>query len=145
MSVGRICVRHVDIAAMNESALVAARRMQNRHVGTLVVIDKERRPQGILTDRDLVVQVLAQSRDADRTLVGDVMSKLPTLIHEETPIEEALSVMRSGPCRRLIVIDRPGHLVGILSLDDVLALVSEEFKEVSGLLRKESPQSLAAG
>jgi CBS domain-containing protein len=145
MSVGRICVRHIDVADPNESALIAARRMQNRHVGTLVVVDKERRPQGILTDRDLVVHILAQSRDADRTLIGDVMSKLPTLIHEETPIEEALAVMRSGPYRRLIVIDRPGHLVGILSLDDILALVADEFKEVSGLLSKESPQSLAAG
>ena len=93
MSVGRICVRHVDVAAPNESTLIAAQRMQNRHVGTLVVVDQERRPQGILTDRDLVVQVLAQSRDPDRTHVGDVMSRLPTLVYEDTPIEEALAVM----------------------------------------------------
>ena len=145
MSVGRICVRHVDVAAPNESTLIAAQRMQNRHVGTLVVVDQERRPQGILTDRDLVVQVLAQSRDPDRTHVGDVMSRLPTLVYEDTPIEEALAVMRSGPNRRLIVIDRPGRLVGIVSLDDILSLAADEFKEVSELLRNESPQALATG
>ena len=119
--------------------------MQSRHVGTLVVVDKERRPLGILTDRDLVVQVLAQSRSADCTHVGEVMSRLPTMVHEDTSIEEALRFMRSGPYRRLIVTNREGHLVGVLSLDDVVHLVSDEFKEIGGLLQKESPKSLAAG
>jgi len=146
MSVGLFCSREVDTVRPDESALVAARRMQSRHVGTLVVIaDNERRPLGILTDRDLAVQVLAQGRDANRTNVGDVMSRSPTMVREDTSIEQALCLMRSGPYRRLIVTDRDGCLVGIVSLDDILNLVSREFKKIGGLLREESPKSLAAG
>ncbi|HXY36500.1 MAG TPA: CBS domain-containing protein [Planctomycetaceae bacterium] len=145
MSVALICLREVDAARPNESALVAARRMQSRHVGSLVIVDAERRPLGILTDRDLVVQVLAQGRDANRTHVGDVMSRLPTMVQEDTSIEQALRLMRSGPYRRLPVTDRDGRLVGVVSLDDILNLVSLEFKEIGGLLREESPKSLATG
>jgi len=129
---------------MNESVAVAARRMHARNVGSLVVVDKERRPLGIVTDRDLVVRVLVEMRDAGETTVAEVMSRLPRTVEERTPIEEALGIMRSGPYRRIPVVDQEGHLAGILSLDDILDLLIEEFGEIGKLLRKESPQSLAS-
>jgi CBS domain-containing protein len=144
MSVGRICVRTVDVAKMNESVSVAARRMHARNVGTLIVVDEDRHPLGLVTDRDLVVRVLAESRDSGETTVGEVMSRLPHTVNEETPIEEAMGVMRAGPYRRVPVVSRDGRLVGILSLDDILDLLAEEFGEIGRLLRKESPQSLAS-
>ncbi len=143
MSVGRICVRSVDTIAMNESAVAAARRMHSRNVGSLVVVDKEQRPLGLLTDRDLAMRVIAESRDPNETIVSEVMSRLPESVREETPIEEALGFMRCGPYRRLPVISSDGRLVGILSLDDILDLLAEEFGEIGRLLRKESPRSLA--
>jgi predicted transcriptional regulator len=143
MSVGRICVRSVDVAEMDESATVAAQRMHARNVGTLVVVDKEQRPLGVVTDRDLVVRVLAESRDPNQTIISEVMSRLPHTVNEEMPIEEALGIMRFGPYRRLPVINREGCLVGILSLDDIIDLLAEEFGEIGKLLRKESPRSLA--
>jgi len=143
MSAGRICSRSVDTIAMNDSVLTAARRMQSRKVGSLVVVDKEQRPLGVLTDRDLVIRVMAESRDPNETIVSEVMSRLPETVREDTPIEEALGIMRCGPCRRLPVITHDGRLVGILSLDDILDLLAEEFGEIGRLLRKESPQSLA--
>jgi CBS domain-containing protein len=115
MSAGLTCLRDVDTISPDQSALVAARRMQSRHVGTLIIVDNERRPLGILTDRDLVVQVLAQGRDANRIHVGDVMSRSPVMVPEDTSVEHALRCMRSGPCRRLIVTDRDGRLVGVVS------------------------------
>jgi len=144
MSVGRICVRTVDVAKMNESVSVAARRMHARNVGTLIVVDEDQHPLGLVTDRDLVVRVLAESRDSGETTVGEVMSRLPHTVNEETPIEEAMGVMRAGPYRRVPVVSRDGRLVGILSLDDILDLLAEEFGEIGRLLRKESPQSLAS-
>jgi len=144
MSVGRICVRSVDVAKMNESVSVAARRMHARNVGTLIVVDDDQRPLGLVTDRDLVVRVLAESRNASQTTVGDVMSRLPHTVNEETPIEDAMGIMRDGPYRRLPVVGHDGRLVGILSLDDILDLLAEEFGEIGRLLRKESPQSLAS-
>jgi CBS domain-containing protein len=143
MSVGRIGVRSVDVAEMDESTTVAAQRMHARNVGMLVVVDKEQRPLGVVTDRDLVVRVLAESRDPSETTLGEVMNRLPHTANEEMPIEEALGIMRFGPYRRLPVVNREGRLVGILSLDDIIDLLAEEFGEIGKLLRKESPQSLA--
>jgi len=90
------------------------------------------------------VRVLAESRNASQTTVGDVMSRLPHTVNEETPIEDAMGIMRDGPYRRLPVVGHDGRLVGILSLDDILDLLAEEFGEIGRLLRKESPQSLAS-
>jgi CBS domain-containing protein len=128
---------------MDESVFAAARRMHARKVGSLVVVDKEQRPLGLLTDRDLVVRVIAESREPNETLVSQVMTRLPQTVAEETPLEEALGLMRCGPYRRVPVVSGDGRLVGILSLDDILDLLAEEFGEIGRLLRKESPRSLA--
>jgi CBS domain-containing protein len=143
MSVGRICNRSVDIAEMQEPVIAAARRMHARKVGSLVVIDKDQRPLGIVTDRDLTIRVLAEGLDATQTTIGEVMSRLPRTVQEETAIEEALGIMRSGSFRRLPVVDRDGRLVGILSLDDILDLLAEEFGQIGRLLASEAPPSLA--
>ena len=143
MSVGRICVREVDIVQPGESVQAAAQRMHSRKVGTLVVQDEDRKPIGIVTDRDLTVRVLAKARDPFQTTVGEVMTQCPRTVREDTPLEEALTVMRSGPFRRVPVVSVEGELVGLLSLDDILDLLTEEFGQIRGLLEQESPGSLA--
>ena len=143
MSVGHICVREVSTASPEETAQDAARRMRARRVGTLVVLDEQRMPIGILSDRDLSMRVVADALDATVELVRDVMTGPPTTIHENAPIEQALSLMRAGPYRRLPVVDDDGRLVGLISLDDVLDLLSEEFRDIGKLLQEESPAQLA--
>jgi CBS domain-containing protein len=143
MSVGQICNRHVDTAELSDSALAAAQRMHDRQVGTLVVIDKERRVLGIVTDRDLVTRVLLESRNPSMTNLWEVMSQLPRTVSEEMTVEEALAQMRSGPYRRLPVVNAEGRLAGIVSVDDVLSHIAAEFGEIGSLLRKQSPESLA--
>lgn len=143
MSVGRICVRDVDTAEAGEPVQVAAARMCDRKVGTLIVVGEGRRPIGILTDRDLAVRVVAHSRDAAGTTVEEVMTRFPATVREETPIEMAIQEMRQGPFRRLPVVDDDGCLVGLISLDDILDLLTEEFNEIGELLRREGPASLA--
>ncbi len=143
MSVGRICNREIDLAEPDETVQVAARRMNSRSVGTLMVLDMDSRPVGILTDRDLAIRVIGKELDPAETMVRDVMSKAPDCVHEDTSIESALSHMRSGPFRRLPVVDDGGKLVGLISLDDILDLLSEEFREIGRLVRHEGPASLA--
>lgn len=139
MSVGRICVREVDLADVDETVGQAAQRMRERGVGTLVILGEAKRPLGIVTDRDLVERVLAAGLDPVATTVGEVMTRDPKTVSEEGAIEAALALMRSGRFRRLPVVDRGGQLVGLLSLDDVLMLLAEEFRDVGGLLERESP------
>lgn len=141
MSIGRICVRKVDTAKSDESAKHAAKRMHDRKVGTLVVVNSAHEPVGIITDRDLAVRVVGQGGDPAETKVEDVMTDKPRCISEDTPIEEALQIMRSGEFRRLPVVSGR-RLVGLVSLDDILDLIMEEFASVHGLLQKQLPRSL---
>ncbi len=142
MSVGRICVRQVDMATPHETAQEAAPRMLDRKVGTLVVVNEAREPIGIITDRDLSVRVVAQGRDAAETSVEEVMTAGPRCVVGETSIEEALRIMRSGEYRRLPVVSGR-KLIGLVSLDDILDHMLEEFASIRGLLQEESPRSLA--
>ena len=139
MSVGRICLRDVDLADGGESALEAAHRMRERRVGTLVVLNQEEQPVGLVTDRDLALRVLAEGRDPRATTVGAVMTANPKTIVEDAPIESALALMKGGGFRRVLVVDRAGKLVGIVSLDDVLALLAEEFALIGRLLERATP------
>lgn len=143
MTVGRICTRSVDLADHNETAQVAASRMNTRNVGTLVVIDNQKRPIGILTDRDLAIRVVAKGLDPGTTRVQSLMSPTPDCVTEDTVIETAITLMRRGSHRRLLVVDDDGKLLGLLSLDDILDLLSEEFEEIGKLVREESPNALA--
>jgi CBS domain-containing protein len=144
MSVGRICVRDVDLADADETVRQAANRMHQRAVGTLVILNAANEPIGIVTDRDLMERVLAEGRDPRTTLVGNVMTSDPRTVSEDASIESALSLMRSGRFRRLPVVDRDGRLVGLISLDDVLMLLAEEFTRIGQLLERETPSGVAA-
>ncbi|MCA9014153.1 MAG: CBS domain-containing protein [Planctomycetaceae bacterium] len=143
MTAGRICTRETDLVDADESVQVAAERMHARNVGTLIVLDQESHPIGMITDRDLALRIVAKGRDPIQTLVGEIMTRFPYNVNEETPIEMALSKMRAGGFRRLPVVDADGKLVGVLSLDDILELLCSEFTEIGNLIRKESPSSLA--
>jgi len=111
--------------------------MSNRSVGTLVVIDDENRPMGILTDRDLAVRVVGRGKDAATTQVADVMSEGVYTVTEDLPIEDALSRMRRETVRRLVVVRDDGSLAGIVSLDDILALLTDELRDIGDLLINE--------
>lgn len=143
MSVGNVCIRQVDTARADESVRVGAQRMRDRNVGTLVIVNKGLEPVGIVTDRDLTLRVLADGRDPAQALLDDVMTKDPMTVSSETPVEDALRIMRNGSFRRLPVVDRAGKLSGLVSLDDILDLLSHEFGEIGRLLVQENPESIA--
>ncbi|MFN8544237.1 MAG: CBS domain-containing protein [Candidatus Binatia bacterium] len=143
MSVGRICIREVDTASPQENVLDVARRMRDRQVGTVVIVDDQGRPMGLLSDRDVTVRIVAAGRDAIRTPVEEAMTPMPTVVLEDTPIEAALGHMRTGRMRRLPVVNGAGKLLGIVTLDDVIGLLVEEFALIGGLLRREAPHRAA--
>lgn len=139
MSVGKICNRSVVVVAPDDSVREAARRMAQYNVGTLVVLDAEERLLGILSDRDVALRCIGSNLDPDADSVGDVMTSPVRSVPESTPIEDALSTMAASGVRRLPVVDTEDHLVGILSLDDVLELLAEEAEAIGRLLRKYGP------
>jgi CBS domain-containing protein len=134
MSIGKICCREIHLAEPGETVARAAVRMKERNVGTLVVVGADRRPIGILTDRDLVVRVLAEGRDPARLRVQDAMTGHPRTLSEATPIEDALATMRRLGVRRMPVVGGKGELVGLVSIDDVLPLLAQELGNLSRVL-----------
>lgn len=143
MSVNRILQRDVDVIEPTDSARVAANRMQQRTVGSLVVVDRNHVPLGMITDRDLVVRLIAEGRDPDTTMVGQIMTGPVASVEEDAPIESAVRVMRQGAFRRLPVVGKSGRLSGIVSLDDILLLLAEEFRDIGDLVGSETPQAAA--
>jgi CBS domain-containing protein len=136
MTVGELCIREVVFVRPDETVVDAARLMRAYHVGDVVVVSEaagRRKPVGMLTDRDLVVEVLAQAADkATVLLVEDVasMDEVVTL-DEEDSAEAALAMMLGHGIRRIPVVDRDGGLVGIVAQDDLLELLTGQMSRLA--------------
>jgi CBS domain-containing protein len=113
--------------------------MAEHDVGTIVVVDAERRPVGVLTDRDIALRCVAQEKDPKATSVGSVMTAPIVSVSESTAIESALARMAGIHARRLAVVDAEDRLIGILAMDDVLELLIEEAELVGKILAKRHP------
>lgn len=140
MFAGEYCNRDVVIAGSTDSLRSAIQLMRTHHVGDVLVVENvagNKTPVGILTDRDIVLEVLAQDIDIDSVSVGDVMSDQLVTVTEDTGIAETLDVMRAHGIRRLPVIDRAGALQGIISIDDFLELMAEQVQKLAVLVKTE--------
>ncbi len=140
MAIGEICNRDVVIVGRDESTLEAARLMRQHHVGDVLVVEEikgRKEPVGIVTDRDLVVEIMAPGLDPAAITVGDIMGLDLSTVRESTGVFEAIQYMRTKGVRRLPVVDAHNGLVGILTLDDLLELLSEEMLAIARLVRLE--------
>jgi CBS domain-containing protein len=139
MNAGSVCKRGVVTVAPTDDLIAAAHLMREKHVGYLIVSEASQsgRVVGVLTDRDIVVAVLAQEVDARALKVGDVMTRDPLVIDEAQSIEAVLRHMREAGVRRVPVVDRSGALTGVLSIDDVLERIAEQLINIAGSIRNE--------
>ena len=146
MSVGEYCNRQVIVVNKTDSIREAVALMREHHVGTVVVVEKMTTmmvPVGILTDRVIVIEILAQDIDIDSVSIADVMSFELVTVAENTKLLDAVSVMRTKGIRRLPVVNTEGGLVGILTVDDVLELLAEQISNIAGLVSNEQRQEHA--
>jgi CBS domain-containing protein len=147
MPVGEICNREVVIAERTMGVVDAARLMRTHHVGDLVVVDERdgrKLPVGIVTDRDIVVEVVAAGVNPDVLKVGDIMGPEVATVRESEGLFEALRYMRDKGVRRMPVVDNAGGLVGILTQDDLLSLLAEEITDLAKLVSHERQREAAA-
>jgi predicted transcriptional regulator len=101
-----------------EPVVTAASAMRENDIGDVLVMDGDQL-LGVLTDRDLVVRVLATGMDANTTLVGDVCSSGVATVRPDSPVDDAVRTMRDKALRRLPVVDDEGRAVGVISLGDL--------------------------
>jgi CBS domain-containing protein len=130
---GKICTKPVITASAQMTADQAARAMRSKNVGALVVVNAGR-PVGMLTDRDVAIEVVAKGLDPEMTRVGDVMHKRPITIREDLGILDAAKVFAKTGVRRLPVVTRSGVLVGVITVDDLIMLLGNELGHVAGAL-----------
>lgn len=135
MHIGEICTRSVVVCGRETSALAIAQRMREHHVGDVIVVDErdgKMTPVGVVTDRDLVVEVLAMGVNPALLRAGDLIAGevVVTAIDSEN-VYDAVWHMRGKGIRRLPVIDARGHLIGVLTADDVTRTLAEELSELT--------------
>jgi len=140
MNVDKACQRNVITVRRFDELSKAVQLMRERHIGYLVVVepdvaDGSQRPVGVLTDRDILITVVAREADVRTLRVDDVMTRQPLTVSETDPIDKALREMRRIGVRRVPVIGARGELAGILSLDDVLDVLAGELQNVAGSIR----------
>lgn len=136
MPIGEICNREVVFARQNDSIVEAARLMREHHVGDLVVVDEKdgrRLPVGILTDRDLVIEIIAKEVAVNELTVGDVMSPHVHVAREGDGVYDTIQLMRNKGVRRIPVVNAKSHLVGIVTVDDLLELLADEIAALAKL------------
>ncbi|MBX3629172.1 MAG: CBS domain-containing protein [Nitrosomonas sp.] len=141
MPISELCNREVIIVETEDSALEAARLMRKHHVGDVVVIEEQnsiRKPVGIVTDRDLIVEIMATGLDPAVITVGDIMASEFVTVKGSAGIFETIQYMRRKAVRRSPVIDDSGELVGIITMDDLLQLLSMELSELTRIVDRET-------
>lgn len=140
MPIGDFCKRDVVVTDRNATVMEAAKLMRENHVGAIVVLGEGNgtcRPVGVVTDRDIVVEVIACGLDPETILVEDIMLQSLHTVSEREGVFTTIRLMREHGVRRLPVVNETGELEGIVSLDDLIALLATETEEISKLIARE--------
>jgi CBS domain-containing protein len=140
MTVNTICNPNVATIGATEGVVDAAVLMREEHVGDLIVVERRGQanvPVGILTDRDIVVAVVAKRVPPDSVTVGDAMTRNLLTIREDASLEFALREMRRYGVRRVPVVRANGDLVGVIALDDLIQHFAVQLGRLSDLIRLE--------
>jgi len=140
MTLKTICNREVLIAEKHNTILDVAKLMRDYHAGSVVVIEERngfRYPLGIVTDRDIVIEIIAKEVDINSITLEDIMYRDIILGKENDDVNEAIKTMRQKGIRRLPVVDNSGALIGIVTLDDLIDLFAEQLKDLAGLIGKQ--------
>lgn len=141
MKVGEYCNRYAVTIKPGASLAEAAALMREQHVGFLIVVDDSepwrRAPIGVLTDRDIVVQVFAPGAAPQELSVADVMTRDPITASEQDDLGELLTRLRDSGVRRAPVVDASGNLLGVIAMDDAIEMVTNLLCDISGLIRQE--------
>lgn len=145
MRIGEYCVRDVIVAPPATTVQEAAALMRRHHVGCIVVVRDFRVPAGIVTDRDIVVEVIAKGRSPAAWTLHDIMAAQLVTVRESDSLIDTIRTLRERRVRRAPVLDSAGVLVGLVALDDLLEVLAEEMGELARLVSRSRTMAVSAG
>jgi CBS domain-containing protein len=122
MSLRRIKKKKVITVGLNDTVVKAARLMEEKNVGSVVVV-QNKKPVGILTDRDIAIRVVARGADVNSRLVKHVMTRKIVTGRDDQRVAELAKVMHEHGIRRVPIVSKKGILSGIITLDDLLYMM----------------------
>ena len=140
MFIGELCNRDVIIAEKSASILSIAQLMRNHHVGSIVITETQgdcEIPAGIITDRDLVIEIMAKDIDMDSVTAGDIMTSDLATVKESQHIWDTVQLMCQKGIRRMPVVNDENVLIGIITVDDLLDVLISELENISKLVLTE--------
>jgi CBS domain-containing protein len=143
MRVGDYCKHGVVTVPTTADVTDIARTMRDEHVGFLIVVedgDPHRRPQGVITDRDIVLEVCARDVDPHAVTAADIMSRNPLVVHEADDLSEVVQAMRFAGFRRVPVVTQAGALTGVIAMDDAIEVVAGFLGDICGSFHNEQRQ-----
>jgi CBS domain-containing protein len=140
MPIGDYCQRPAATVLSSETVRSAAQRMKLAGLGSLVVV-RDGRPVGIVTDRDLALEILCKRLDAGAVRIEELASRPLVSVHQDAGVREAVRVMARRGIRRLPVVDDKGDVVGIVAADDLVMLAIGELSGLAVALGAQAPPS----
>ena len=139
MKTSDLCRRSAVTATADTTLSEIAKLMRTQHVGSVVVVGStaERKPVGIVTDRDIVLEVVAAGLDPVTVTAGEIMSAAPVVAQADDDVWWALKVMRDRGVRRLPIVDADARVTGVIALDDVVQHVGTTLNDIAQLMGSE--------
>ena len=135
MSLQRFCKRPIITVAPEKTIPTACQLLEEQNIGCLLV-EEQGKLCGILTDRDIALRVTGRRRDPEQTTVRQVMTSNPAHISVDSTLHELTALMHKHHVRRVPIIDETGRAIGIVTLDDLLALLGDEMSDMGEAISK---------
>lgn len=140
MSIAQYCTKEVSLLTQDSSILEAAQMMRKNHVGEVIIVEHQKGktiPVGIITDRDLVIEVIAMEVNIDQINLGSIMSIELITVLDGSDLDKALQIMQLHGVRRAPLVDDNGALLGLIDIESILRVLSQDMNKVLELFNTE--------
>ncbi len=135
IDVARENVITIDIETTAKEAI---EKMENERVGS-IIITKDNKPEGIITDRDIAVKVTGKNRNPEDVGAKEIMTEKPFTVNKDEGVFEVIRKTADRRVRRIPIVEENGDLAGIITLDDLIVLLATEVNTLSRVIQAESP------
>lgn len=140
MSLRQYCDNEVSLLTQDSSILEAAQVMRKNHVGEVIIVEHQKAktiPLGIVTDRDLVIEIMAMEVDVEKINLGSIMCFELITVSDDTSLNDALEIMQINGIRRAPVIDGSGALIGLINIESILKILTQDMTKLLKLFNTE--------